>query len=60
MEDIISVDKNTDLVYSSDDNGFYFQLYLQDADCNTKTSQVFNSQIEARQAYQEKRIVWED
>ena len=55
-----TLDKDIDLVYSPDDNGYYFQRYNQ-PNHRTTTSKVYATKAEALQAYKRKlSIVWSD
>lgn len=57
---LFTVDKDIDVVYSPDDNGWYLQKYLHDDEGNTQTSKaVFNTRAKAVQEYHNNNIVWE-
>ena len=43
------------LIYSPDDNGFYFERFN-----DWKTSQVFPTKMEAWKALRDDLIIWED
>lgn len=46
---------DTDLVYSPDDDGWYFQDYSRDC-----TSQVFTSKVGAARAWRRGTVKWDD
>jgi len=58
MNDVITLGKETDLVFSPDDGGWYLQLFVDKAG-NTKTSKLFNSKLEAVREWRTGKIVWE-
>ncbi len=58
IENVWVVDKDTDLVYSPDDDGWYFQLYNQ-PDRKCRTSKLYKTRQEAYKEYQQGIIVWE-
>ncbi len=61
-DELYSIDKNVDLVYSPDDGGWYLQLYLHDDAGNTKTSKtIFTTKRKAldKYAYCVDNIIWE-
>ena len=49
-----------DLVYSPDDNGWYFHEYHPIEHKSRVSEQTFNSKPEAMKAYREESIKWED
>lgn len=57
---LFTVDKNVDVVYSPDDNGWYLQKYLHNAAGTTKVSHaVFATKRKALEQYSVGNIVWE-
>jgi hypothetical protein len=58
MEDIITLDKETDLVWSPDDGAWYLQLYI-DKKGNTKTSPFYSTKDGAIRAWRHGNIVWD-
>jgi len=58
MNDIVTLSKTIDLVYSSDDNGFYLQEYKNDGKGTTRTSKIYTSGYEARSAYRDGTVDW--
>ena len=60
-DELFSVDRDVDLVYSPDDGGWYLQLFLHDEAGNTKTSHaMFATKRKAVERYNAGKIVWED
>ncbi len=60
-DDLYSVDKNVDLAYSEDDNGWYLQLYLHNEAGDTKVgSKVYRTKGAALTDYNNNAIVWID
>jgi len=55
MDNIITLDRHVDLVFSPDD-GWYFQDYRQD---DTPTSRTYATKEEALEAYRKQCIVWD-
>ncbi len=57
---LFTVDNDVDVVYSPDDNGWYLQRFLHDADGTTKVSHaVFATKRKALKRYDAGKIVWE-
>ena len=44
-----------DLIYDGDNNGWYWQLF---DDGSQRTSQLFDSKLEALEARDENKIIW--
>ena len=57
---LLTVDKDVDVVYSPDDNGWYLQKYLHDEAGTTKVSHaIFATKRKALKRYNAGKIVWE-
>lgn len=59
-DDLYSVDRNVDLAYSEDDNGWYLQLFLHNEAGDTKVSHAtFATKRKALEHYNAGKVVWE-
>ena len=60
-DDLYSVDRDVDLVYSEDDNGWYLQRYLHNEAGDTKVgSKVYRTKEAALEDYNNGVIIWID
>ena len=60
-DELYSIDRDTDLVFSEDDNGWYLQLYLHNEAGDTKIgSKVYRTKEAALNDYNNETIVWID
>ena len=55
MEGIITITEHVDLVYSPDDDGWYFQDYAN----GQRVSVLYDSEWTARQYWSERRVTWD-
>ncbi len=59
-DDLYSIDRDVDLVFSSDDGGWYLQKYLHNDEGDTKIScATFSTKENALREYKAGKIVWE-
>ncbi len=55
MDEIVTINRGLDLCYSSDDDGWYFQLYP-----SGETSQLFRSPEVARDALDSGQVIYDN
>lgn len=56
MENVIVINYEIDLVFSEDDNGYYFQQFKGKTD---RVSKIYPTKDQALQAYKNNKIIWE-